>query len=421
MLRFKQVLKRYRAVTTALRYFRRWQLHASYEARREMYFGSVQTRDRSRPDDAGLAAELRDRMRRRGYAPPQRAAGDIHTFAAISNFSWHHHLLPDLRRLGPVSLFDYTAYGFQYEALRAGDRDSVKLRSAMNRQLLPALRAAHRERPVDWVFFYAAGFEYLRETLSAITDELGIPLVCMCLDDKQSWAGRSLGGQRPGQVDIAPHFDLCWSSARVACEWYLAEGALPIYMPEGVDVDAIPTAPALKSVPVSFVGRAYGERPAMVDYLRKHGIDVRTFGKGWGPNTYAPDPYRVFQTSRINLGIGYILNSNRLTNVKGRDFELPAAGGGPYLTTFNADLAQHFVVGREILCYHSREEMLELIRYYLARPEEADAIARRGRERCLREHRWLHRYLRICGVLGILSGTGDPKSPEGVASCMLPC
>jgi len=87
--------------------------------------------------------------------------------------------------------------------------------------------------------------------------------------------------------------------------------------------------------------------------------------------------------------------------VKTRDFEILGTGGGVYLTSFNADLAQHFTIGEEILCYHTRDELIDLIRYYLARPEEAGAIAQRARARSLREHRWLHRYetlLRIAGV-----------------------
>ena len=126
------------------------------------------------------------------------------------------------------------------------------------------------------------------------------------------------------------------------------------------------------------------------------------FGSGWRHASWVDDPADVFCRSAINLGMGGIGYSEELTNVKGRDFEIPGCGGGVYLTSFNADLAQHFVVGEEILCYSSRDEMLELIRYYLAHRDEADAIARRARERSLREHRWLHRYQRVCRILGIL-------------------
>jgi spore maturation protein CgeB len=91
-----------------------------------------------------------------------------------------------------------------------------------------------------------------------------------------------------------------------------------------------------------------------------------------------------------------------LTNVKGRDFEIPGCGGGVYLTSFNPDLAGHFVVGEEILCYRTNDEAVELIRWYGKRPEVAFEIARKARQRCLREHRWLHRYLKVCETLGVL-------------------
>ena len=98
-------------------------------------------------------------------------------------------------------------------------------------------------------------------------------------------------------------------------------------------------------------------------------------------------------------GIGY---SESLTNVKGRDFEIPGTGGGVYLTSFNPDLAQHFTIGEEILCYRNRDEMLELIRYYLQHRDEAQKIAEKARIRCLQEHRWLFRYQRMLEIIGVL-------------------
>ena len=115
----------------------------------------------------------------------------------------------------------------------------------------------------------------------------------------------------------------------------------------------------------------------------------------------------VINRTRINLGMGGIGYSESLTNVKARDFEVPGTGGGMYLTSFNTDLARHFVVGHEIACYRNREELVELVRYYLARPEEASAMAARARARCLAEHRWLHRFQKICRILGILSEAGN--------------
>jgi spore maturation protein CgeB len=181
----------------------------------------------------------------------------------------------------------------------------------------------------------------------------------------------------------------------------MLEGGRPLYLPEGFDASAYGPRQVEADLPVSFVGAAYGFRPDAAAFLAAHGVPLRCFGAGWAAGE-AADIVDIFNRSAINLGMGGVEYSEELTNVKGRDFEVTGTGGGVYLTSFNADLAQHFDVGSEILCYRSRDEMLELIRYYLARPEEGRAIARRARERSVREHRWLHRYETMLRVFGIL-------------------
>ena len=127
---------------------------------------------------------------------------------------------------------------------------------------------------------------------------------------------------------------------------------------------------------------------------------------GWTNSYWVDDIVKIFRGSKINLGMGGIGYSESLTNVKGRDFEIPAVGSGVYITSFNPDLAQHFHIGKEIVCYRNFEEMVELVRYYLRHPEEAQDIARKGRERCLSEHRWLHRYQKMLSIIGVL----EPKN-----------
>jgi spore maturation protein CgeB len=109
--------------------------------------------------------------------------------------------------------------------------------------------------------------------------------------------------------------------------------------------------------------------------------------------------------------------SRILTNLKGRDFEVPATGRGVYLTAFNSDLAECFGVGRELLCYRGPDEMIELIRCYLRRPDECAAIAQRARERCVREHQWSHRIETLLGWLGITAPSernpGKATTPWG--------
>jgi hypothetical protein len=411
-----RLAKRVPGVDAAWSEFRRRQLLRAYRDRREHYAELSQQRGLVHRE-ADVAPLVERRLAARGYTPPVRSPGEVHTFAFVPKIFWHEALYPDLHELGPVSAFDYAALGFTWEEFWKQDRRAAHRRREMNSLALQALKEAHARRPVDWVFVYASGLEVRRELIEAITSEVGVPVVSMCLDDKHCWTGPVFDGQRLGQIDIAPKFDLCWTSARVACEWYHAECAVPIYLPEGCDVSTFRPLNMPRDIPVSFIGADYGFRRAVARDLIRCGIPLQTFGRGWerGPVT-VQQQVEIFNRSQINLGMGGIGYSEELTNLKGRDFEIPVTGGGAYLTSFNSDLAQHFHVGHEILCYRSRDELVELVRYYLAHPNEAREIARAGRDRCLREHRWLHRFERVCRSLGILASAGRIEKSERLAA-----
>ncbi len=355
-----------------------------------------------------MVAAVRQRLQQRGWKPQLKNIGQIHTFAFIPQRSWHYQLLPDLRKLGTLTVFDSHAFGVSPVDVFKCNAAALSARQFINKKFFEVLKKTHAQEPVDWVFVYASGWEIMRDTIRRITDELGIPVVSACFDDKQSWTGPKLNDHRAGQIDLASVFDLAWTSASVACEWYLVEGGRPVYMPEGFDIATYYPLNRRQDISVSFFGTSYGFRPLVTDFLQRHGITLTTFGTGWRGAKFARDANEIFNRSRINLGMGGIGYSEILTNVKCRDFDVPASGGGIYLTSFNPDLARHFAVGKEIVCYHNRAEMLELIRYYLRHPDEAAMIARCGYERCLREHRWLHRYLKILDILGVYHGEVTP-------------
>jgi acetyltransferase-like isoleucine patch superfamily enzyme/tetratricopeptide (TPR) repeat protein len=64
-----------------------------------------------------------------------------------------------------------------------------------------------------------------------------------------------------------------------------------------------------------------------------------------------------------------------------------ATGVGSFLLTeHHADVGRYFEPGVEIETFKDNHELLEKIRYYLAHPEEREAIAARGHERCLRDY-----------------------------------
>jgi spore maturation protein CgeB len=387
---------------------RREELHAAYRRRRERYWSALPEIPSQNP--ATISSAIQTRLAQRGYFPLRKSLGQVHTFAFVPKISWHAALYPDLAELGPLSWYDYAQYGYRWDEFRRGDRRAVARRREMLAHFLQCLQAAHRERPVDWLFVYASGVEITAQTILHIQETLGIPTVNLCLDDKQSWQGPRVDGCRFGQIDLAPVFDLSWTSARVACQWYFAEGGRAVYLPEGFDYRRFRPLPVPKDIAVSFVGGSYGFRRRWIRQLKHYGIPVQCYGNGWPSGPLSDDEMvRIINRSIINLGVGGIGYSESLTNVKGRDFEIPGTGGGLYLTTFNADLAQHYHIGQEIACYHSLDELIEQVRYYLHNVDEALAMAQRARQRCLNEHRWLHRYQTVCRILGILA---DPLPGE---------
>jgi spore maturation protein CgeB len=75
--------------------------------------------------------------------------------------------------------------------------------------------------------------------------------------------------------------------------------------------------------------------------------------------------------------------------------------GALYLTEHQAELAEYFSIGREMLTYTDRDDLLDKARFFLAHPESAERIRRAGHERALREHTWQHRFNELFDLLGL--------------------
>jgi len=80
--------------------------------------------------------------------------------------------------------------------------------------------------------------------------------------------------------------------------------------------------------------------------------------------------------------------------VNQRLFDVPAAGAF-VLTDWRDQTESLFEPGKELICYREPEEAPDLIRYFLARPEERRRIVRAARARVLAQHTWTHRVQSI--------------------------
>jgi len=323
-------------------------------------------------------------------------------------------------------------------------------RESMNRRLL---EVAKEERP-DLLFAILFREELdkaiLRE-ISGATDTLTLNWFC---DDH--WRFDTFSR------DWAPCFNWVVTTAKSALPKYESLGyrnviksqwACNHFLYRGCDRSL--------QYPVSFVGRAHGNRPEIIAAIRDGGVDMHVWGTGWASGRLSQaEMIEVFSRSRINLNLsnastptspgnapgrravrGWLsrtLNSlpfglqiktrgrqwlaslsdqqsapkrsdqstasGRLypEQIKARNFEIPGCGGF-LLTGLAEDLECYYEVNKEIACFHSVEELVDKAQYYLRNEDERAAIANAGRQRTLREHTYVHRFNEVFQHVGLPS------------------
>ena len=92
---------------------------------------------------------------------------------------------------------------------------------------------------------------------------------------------------------------------------------------------------------------------------------------------------KFYHAAQINIDIqsGFLhISSSNL-----RLFEIVLCGGFP-LVEYRKDLDPMFEIGKELICFHDAEDLIDKLDHYLSRPAKRREIAARCRDRILREH-----------------------------------
>jgi hypothetical protein len=292
---------------------------------------------------------------------------------------------------GDFSLFDYAR-------TLSGRTPSRSCRRELASAFLAQVDERERRGGAEVAFFYASGAFVDPELLETLRRR-GIWTVVMGLDDKHQVPGAKVGDLEGWQLEVAAAADVYWTTWRAGLGWLAERGARPWYRPEGASPEFFAPKPVERDIDVLWLGRAYGPRASLVRRLRSLGLAVDAYGEGW-PRGAVPFSTMVelYSRAEVVLGMGAVLQTDRIKHLKGRDFEVPMAGAA-YLTSFNPELSDHFDIGREILCYTSESECAEVLAYALRRPELLAGIRRAARERCLRDHTWERRVRELYELL----------------------
>jgi hypothetical protein len=331
--------------------------------------------------------------------PKLKATRPVQRILVIADCMWEQNeLVPDLQRQWEVSMLDLRP------ALKKerGTRSKPEIVAGAIQEFIQAQKSLDP----DVILLYARGpllsdqvFEYLRKQWKC-------PLLGMNLDDKATFFRYGVFSEgNDNYRQWAGKFDLNITNTLAAVDWYRQEGFACIYSPQGVNLpdDMPPPGPkAAFEHEFSFVGSHRLDRALIVNQLRELGIPLTVFGAGWPNSQWADSPTRIYRSTQINLGIGFSTATQTQTTVKGRDFECPGVGAC-YLTTYNWELTNHYEMGREILCYRTLEELVEIYSFYRRRPEECLKIAQAAFLRSKAEHTWRKRFERIFRETGIAS------------------
>jgi len=166
--------------------------------------------------------------------------------------------------------------------------------------------------------------------------------------------------------------------------------------------------------PVTFVGSLVGSHTwltgtELLQTLCKSDLPISLWGygiedhaddspirKAYRGEAWGGDMFDVFRQSKITVNRHGEIAENFANNM--RLFE--ATGCGALLITdYKDNLNDLFEIGKEIVAYRSPEECAALVRYYLAHPEEGEAIARAGQARTLRDHTYGTRMEQTADIL----------------------
>ena len=334
-------------------------------------------------------------------------------------------------------------------------------RGRFTRDFLAAVEAAHRARPLDLVFTYLSDSHLEPAAIDTVRDRTAPIVNFFCNNGHQFHLVRR----------NARRFTRCLVPEAVALPLYRAAGAEPVFFPMAANPTLYRPVVAALRYEATFAGQRYAERAGSILALREGGVDAHAFGSNWvdagpsavgagtpaSPASSAGGPWStlaravrmtlqgrnpllaardrgewdrlrtrhagalhgpttdegyvaLFSESRISLGFLILGDTHRtsrpLRQVRLREFEGPMSGAF-YLTGWIEELTLHYEIGKEIVCYRSREELVDLCRYYLAHDDERERIRRAGHDRARRDHTWQRRFEDLFAALrheGVLRG-----------------
>ena len=196
----------------------------------------------------------------------------------------------------------------------------------------------------------------------------------------------------------AQHFDLVLTTNPLHDRFKLL-GVEAMFFPVVYDASVFnPGERPSKEIDVSFIGMMQGKagRREYAAALEHAGLNVSVFGAGTAAGVISRDRViDIYRRSRINLNfagpnVSTPLNRNfsinqRVRQIKARCTKI-ALCGSFLLTEYAPGTERLFAIGEEIDVFHSPEELVDKVKFYLANEAQREAMAAKALQRAQREY-----------------------------------
>jgi len=203
-------------------------------------------------------------------------------------------------------------------------------------------------------------------------------------------------------------FDIVFTAYRPYIDKFVEAGIDAHYLPFAFEPRVLDRlGVGGRDLDVTFVGQVTGlhnRRRAVLEHLSALGIDC------WGPGTedtgnryqgeaWGLDMFGILARSKITVNCTIDDTRNLGTRVGNMRLFEGTGCGALMVTDYAANLDDLFDRDVELIAYTSPEECLSLVEHYLAHPDEAAEIAKRGQERTLRDHTYTKRMEYVAEIL----------------------
>ena len=312
--------------------------------------------------------------------------------AVVSHGAFHHWMTADLRAMGhEVSTLDPDELCEQF---------GIEL---YRRVLLQRIAA---DKPD--IFIVYPPYDLLREQERKAIHESGTAIVGFAYDDQiflPSYT-RHAGDFEKIAAEFRKTYDVYFTTSRDMVKQATDRDIHFMKHIRWACVTPQDPGTAVRDLPLVVIGAPYPRRVNMVKHLKAAGLKPVVFGaEGWKQFLDVADCYNgmltrpgmfdMYKRARIALAPAD-WESNYTPMVKLRSLEIASMGPLQIIEQCD-DLFDYFEDGKEVVNYraHDWDQLVALIKQYLADEPNRARIARAGYERLLKDHVWKVRWSEI--------------------------